>query len=293
MIDRAQEFVWRTARVLEQRRFAYHFGDGDAAPVRAALLAYQNPDGGYGHALEPDGRGPSSQPLHVLSALAVLDEIGLGDSPDVQRICDYLASVTLPDGGLPNVHPDLRPHPRAPWWVISDHPTGSILPTGNILGLLHRNGVRHPWIEPATEFCWAAIEGLTAPHPYEVRACTAFLDDVPDRDRAEKVAARLGELVRDRRLVDLGDGAPLPEGYHEGEVHRPHDYAPRPGAVARAWFSDAEFARGLDVLAAGQQPDGGWTFPWAVWTPVTEFEWRPIVTVEALLTLRAYGRLDS
>jgi hypothetical protein len=61
--------------------------------------------------------------------------------------------------------------------------------------------------------------------------------------------------------------------------------------VARRWFSDAEFDHDLDNLAAGQQEDGGWTFPWPSWTPVTEYEWRPVVTIEALLVLKAYDRL--
>ncbi|MEW5660474.1 hypothetical protein ABGT92_34965, partial [Streptomyces cinereoruber] len=62
-LARAERFVWLTARVLEQRRFAYHFQRGGADQVETALTAYLNEDGGYGHALEPDLRGPVSQPL--------------------------------------------------------------------------------------------------------------------------------------------------------------------------------------------------------------------------------------
>ena len=38
------------------------FEDGPAEPVIEALRGYRNPDGGFGHALEPDVRCPSSQP---------------------------------------------------------------------------------------------------------------------------------------------------------------------------------------------------------------------------------------
>lgn len=61
-LARAEHFLWLTARVLEQRRFAYHFLGGDADAVETALSAYRNEDDGYGHALEPDLRGPVSQP---------------------------------------------------------------------------------------------------------------------------------------------------------------------------------------------------------------------------------------
>jgi hypothetical protein len=49
--------------------------------------------------------------------------------------------------------------------------------------------------------------------------------------------------------------------------------------------------RELDALAAGQADDGGWTFSWAAWNPAAAWEWRGVVAINALRTLRAYGRL--
>src|SRR6266566_7587309 len=71
--SQATGFVWRTARLLDRHRFAFLFLDGPRDAVLAALRPYQNADGGFGHALEPDLRGPVSQPLPVWSALRVLD----------------------------------------------------------------------------------------------------------------------------------------------------------------------------------------------------------------------------
>src|SRR5215469_18582983 len=62
MLARAEGFVWLTGRVLDQRRFACHFGSGSADGVRRALDAYHAPDGGFAFGLEPDVRGPASQP---------------------------------------------------------------------------------------------------------------------------------------------------------------------------------------------------------------------------------------
>jgi hypothetical protein len=63
-VDRAaaETFIWDTARLLDRHRYALQFADGPAEPVLAALAGYQNPDGGFGHGLEPDLRCPSSQP---------------------------------------------------------------------------------------------------------------------------------------------------------------------------------------------------------------------------------------
>lgn len=58
---KAREFVYANARLLDRRRFEYHFEQGKAHPVLDALRAYQNSDGGFGSALEPDIRTPCSQ----------------------------------------------------------------------------------------------------------------------------------------------------------------------------------------------------------------------------------------
>src|SRR5690242_16962519 len=76
MLARAEGFVWLIGRVLDQRRFAYHFGSGSADGVRRALDAYHAPDGGFAFGLEPDVRGPASQPVTMATALKLLDETG-------------------------------------------------------------------------------------------------------------------------------------------------------------------------------------------------------------------------
>ncbi|PWI15074.1 hypothetical protein DI272_13515 [Streptomyces sp. Act143] len=291
---RAEHFVWLTARVLEQRRFAHHFLHGEADPVETALDAYRNEDGGYGHALEPDLRGPVSQPLHTEHALRVLDAIGRCGGQRVERVCRYLTSVSTADGALPTVRPGQRGYPTAPSIPILDEPPSALLATGPVVGLLHRNEVWHAWLFRATDFCWQAVESLRESHPYEIQAAVAFLDSAPDRPRAEAAADRLGRLVRETRLAVLNpghlDSHPVPPGYAPGEHHFPHDYARTPYSLARAWFTDEEMERSLDFLAAAQQEDGGWPMRRRPWTPGAALEARPMVTIEALRTLRAYGR---
>lgn len=291
---RAEHFVWLTARVLEQRLFAHHFLNGNADPVETALDSYRNEDGGYGHALEPDLRGPVSQPLHAGHALRVLDAIGRCGGQRVERVCRYLTSVSTSDGALPVIRPSQRGYPAAPFIPIVDDPPSELLATGPVVGLLHRNEVWHAWLFRATDFCWHAVESLRESHPYEVQAAVAFLDSAPDRPRAEAAADRLGRLVREHRLAALDperlDTHPVSPGYAPGEHHFPHDYAKTPHSLARAWFTDEEMERSLDFLTGEQQEDGGWPIRWRQWAPSAALEARPIVTIEALRTLRAYGR---
>jgi hypothetical protein len=284
-LEAAERFIWLNARVIDRLRFAHLFRDGAAAPVVAALRPYQNPDGGFGNALEPDFRGPVSQPATVEVALRVLDEAGALDDPMAAQACDYLAGITTPDGGVPFVLPSVRAYPRAPWWQPeSDQPPGNLPPTGSIAGLLLARGVRHPWVERATRFCWQAIDRLGDTNPYQARAALAFLDGTPERDRAEQAFAKLGPKILEQGLVALDPAA-------SGEVHSPLDYAPEPDSLARRLFADEVIETHLDALVAAQRDDGGWTFNWQVWTPVVEPEWRGAMTIEMLRRLRSYGRL--
>ncbi|MFG2590646.1 hypothetical protein OG379_28440 [Streptomyces sp. NBC_01166] len=293
-LARAEQFIWLTARVLEQRRFAHLFLGGSADTVETALDAYRNGDGGYGHALEPDLRGPVSQPLHTAHALSVLDSISRCGGMRVERICRYLTDVSTKEGALPALHPSQRGYPAAPFIPVVDDPPAELLATGPVVGLLHRNQVWHAWLFRATDFCWAAVDALEQSHPYEIEAAVAFLDGVPDRARAESAADRLGQLVREQRLVVLDPRRraeyPVAPGYAPGEHHFPYDYARTPGSLARRWFSESELESALDHLAAEQEEDGGWPVNWRRWAPGTALEGRPIVTIKALQTLRAYGR---
>ncbi|MEU6815924.1 hypothetical protein [Streptomyces sp. NPDC046860] len=291
---RAERFVWLTARVLEQRLFAHHFLNGGADPVDRALDAYRNDDGGYGHALEPDLRGPVSQPLHTARALRVLDSVGRCGGQRVERVCRYLTSVSTADGALPAVRPSQRGYPSAPSVPVVDDPPSELAATGPVVGLLHRNDVWHAWLFRATDYCWQAVDSLDGTRPREVRAAVAFLDSVPDRARAQAAADRLGRLVRERRLAvlepDRPDTPPDSLGRAPGEHHFAHDFARHPGSLARGWFTDEEMTRSLDFLAAAQEEDGGWPVRGHGWAPAPALEARAGVTIGALRTLKAYGR---
>src|SRR5439155_11107389 len=62
----AENFIWSAARLVDRHRYGMLFADGPAEAVVEALRAYRNPDGGFGHALEPDLRCPGSQPVPTL-----------------------------------------------------------------------------------------------------------------------------------------------------------------------------------------------------------------------------------
>jgi hypothetical protein len=282
-IDAAAQYLAANARVLERRRFERLFSDGGPLPVRDAVTAYRNPDGGFGHALEPDGRGPGSQPLAIEFALRVLHEADAWDTGLAEGACEWLAAHAPPGGGAVFVSPSLSGWPHAPWLVPEEGGPASLITTGLIAGILHARRVEHPWLDGATSLLWSRIGSLTTTGPYDMRAVLRFLDSVPDRARAREAVARLGPVIFGQDLVAMEPGAP-------GEVHTPLDFAPRPGLPARDLFDEAVITAHLDHLAGAQRDDGGWMFNWLAWSPAAEREWRGAITVDALDLLRANGR---
>jgi hypothetical protein len=68
----ARRFVDREARLIDRLTLAAILDSAPSEPILRALSAYQNADGGFGHALEPDTRTASSQPLYFEIALAYM-----------------------------------------------------------------------------------------------------------------------------------------------------------------------------------------------------------------------------
>jgi hypothetical protein len=280
--DAAAAFIAANARVIDRRRFQRLFGDGAAQPVRDAVAAYRNDDGGFGHALEPDCRAPGSQSLAVEMALRIMDETDAWDEMLVRGACDWLAAVAPAEGGVAFVEPTLADWPHAPWWVAEEGHPASVTATGLIAGTLHARAVSHPWLDRATEVMWTLIDALTEPGACDMFGVLRFLQQVPDRDRARGVFARVGPKIIDRDLVAFDPETP-------GEVHFPLDFAPEPDSLARELFDEATIKAHLDHLAQAQRDDGGWMFNWLAWSPAAEREWRGFLTVDALRILRANG----
>ncbi|WP_084964768.1 hypothetical protein [Thermoactinospora rubra] len=282
ILSTAEQYLHLNARLLDRLRFEALFRGGSRSRVLDVLRCYQNPDGGFGNALEPDLRGSGSQPQPVEVAFWILDELDAFDDPMVRAACDYLASITTPDGGVPFVLPSVRATLRAPWWETGDNPPGNLNPTAALAALLHKHGVSHPWLDRATAFCWDGIAQVKETTPYEARAILPFLEHAPDRDRVDAEFARLRDAILD--TVTLDPNA-------TGEAHFPLDFAPAP--LRLPLFDRATIDRHLDALVEQLARDGGWTGNWAMWTPVVRTEWAGFMTVHRLKTLRAYGRLPK
>ncbi len=93
---KGREFIYVHGRLLERRIFEVHFEGAPASLVEAAVGGYLNADGGLGHALEPDLRCPSSQPIFAEVGLAALSDVGHRAPALASRVAGFLEAATGP-----------------------------------------------------------------------------------------------------------------------------------------------------------------------------------------------------
>jgi len=281
-IDRAsaENFIWSTARLVDRHRYALLFTGGPAEPVVEALRGYRNPDGGFGHGLEPDLRGPASQPAPTLYALEILSEARAGDGELARGARAWIASIADPDGGIPSVLPGFEDYPHAPWFQPEP---GSMLTLGLAAASYAAGVTDEEWLPRATDWCWRSIETTEEPGGYWLKFALAFLDAAPDDDRARAAIDSLASRV--------DTAAVAPVGGVEGETLRPLDLSPRPDSRSRSLVGEEEIEAHLDLVETEQQQDGGWMFDWLAWSPAQTNDWRGNVTIRALTWLRDNGRL--
>jgi hypothetical protein len=283
----AEAFLAAHGRVLDRRRFRLLMGHADPDHVVAAVDGYRNADGGYGWGLEPDLRSPESQPGGALHALEVFEDIAPAAVPQAVALCDWLASVSLPDGGLPFALPVTNPAGCAPFWAQADPEVSSLQITAVVAATAHRVAVHdpavaaHPWLALATRYCLAAIQALRdLPQAIELAFAIQFLDAVHDtHPEAAALLERLRAYIPASGLVRVQEGL-------EEEMMRPLDFAPTPDRPVRVLFTPEVVEAELQRLIDQQQDDGGWIIDFASYSPAAALEWRGYMTVRAIAILQ-------
>jgi len=140
---KARSFVYRNARPLDSARWQYHFEGGSKDAVLTALACYQNEDGGFGHALEPDAWNPNSAPIQTWTATEILREINFTDNthPIIQGILHYLGSEQDFEGHFwYSTVSSNNDYPHAPWWHTESDSTchNDYNPTACLAGFIIR-----------------------------------------------------------------------------------------------------------------------------------------------------------
>ncbi|GGM07934.1 hypothetical protein [Deinococcus aerophilus] len=302
---RARAFVLEGGRALDAARFRHAFEGGEAGGVLDALRAYRNDDGGFGQALEPDLRAPHSSVLATLMALRALQDLDVpADEPLLEGAVAWLHTQlhTDADGSVwPFVPPQAESHPHAPWW--NQRPPGELARTfGGFRVNPRAELVGRLWRWPAL---WP--DGLLAQLTLEARdAVLAGLEEGDANGHAAAaVFAGTSQIPDDHRLPVLeyladvlpGRVQTIPEEFAQHGLN-PLMVAPTPGHPL-AHALEEPLSAALAHLIGAQAADGSWGPTWTwfgqfpeTW-PEAEAEWRSALTLDALLTLKAWGRLEQ
>lgn len=285
-IAAGRDFIQRDGRLLERRLAEVLFDSADPHLVVDALRGYQNDDGGFAHALEPDTRCPLSLPISTefaFQAIVAAEAIRSADAPAmVHRAVDHLQTVTDADGAVALANPAIERYPRAAHWTEWTYEPG-LNPTAGLAGALHAMRVQHPWLDGATEACWSLLDRDGVPgDAHALSESLHFLAHVPDRTRADAWTDRIRAALPTVRMFHLD---PSTEGYGL----TPLDLAPSPRSPWRPLFDDSVIDGHLQRVVDAQDDDGGWPVAWEPPGNAALAEWRGIITLRNIDLLRRYG----
>ena len=283
-LEKGESFIWQNARLLERVIFEYHFCGGSAERVLAVLRTYQNEDGGFGHALEPDLRAPDSQPLFAEFGLRVLYECKLRDSEMAYRVCDFLSRHADLEQGIPTILASSRGYPRAAHWSNPKAELPSFDRLTGLVGLANWQEIRHPWLQRAVKVCMGRIATTKYTDAHTILTAFCLLESLPKRSRTDDLFDKLAQELFEADFF-CADAPVTSYGL------TPLAFAPTPDSFCRKIFSDSQIEAHLKDLESQQEDDGGWPIQWEPPGDMARCEWRCHRTVNALFTLRAYGRI--
>ena len=297
-------WVHRNARPLELMLWRFHFENGSADDVLAALSCYQNADGGMGNAIEPDNWNPESMPYATDFAINILRQIGFLDvqHPIYQGMLRFLKDTQYQscDGWFFTV-PGNDNYPHAVCWGYADD-AGSIKQrigiTANLSGFILR------YLKPDDEMYQVALQYVDM-----------LLDklNLDDDDRGDMGLGGYISLYQDLTAAGLGHRfdldylesrtrALVAAQFHEYVWSNHQDMAGAFPTPAMYYYHgyEQQVSDALDELIDIRPAGGVWPIPWQWYDggaysgefAISENWWKSYKAIEKLLFIKAHGRLQ-
>jgi hypothetical protein len=261
-INRVKDFVFRTGRLLERKLFEYFFENGTQRACMKALVAYQNPDGGFGNGIEPDLLCPDSTAIGAETAMFVLDILDYHDTDLIEGLTSWIVTNQTDAGIIPHPPENVANYPYQPWWQNPDDERILVL-----AGLSAEWGVDEPALFRRVKSYYRQMEPpeeisfYSYPLFVYLRYCS----------ETEQDHARLATMV-EQLPVFL-------------EKHR--DHFP---LFSRYWYHAKDYVdqdtltREAQVFGQAIQEDGG------IKSPYPDLPWwRPIFTLDGLILMRRWS----
>ncbi len=265
---KSRAFIYRSARPIDLAVFRHAFENAPTEDIITALAAYQNPDGGFGHALEADNFNPLSLPMGVWKATEYIREAGGLDPshPIIQGILRYLESgdgFSAEYDQWANVVPSSNEAPCAIWWKCpEDGGDFRYNPTAALAGFIVRYAEKGCAIyEKGVRIAREAAEWFLREVPIERHIAHCFITMYDDCKAA-------GVMPFDGKALLKAIDEVVEKSICR-DPNRWWEYLPRPSAFidsreCRFYRADLEEVCRAECrfIKDYQNPDGSFYVPW-------------------------------
>ena len=284
--------IQTSGRKLEQLRFHHTFVEPIPEEVVKELAAFQNPDGGFGHGLEPDFRLPDSSPMATTIGLQIAIELELPSShPMVAAALDYLRSTYDAEiRGWAATSSAVNDYPHAPWWhrvpdAQLDAAALRLNPSAEIVGFFLRwsDDDLDGWVQDL-------LDDIDTLEPHQLLCCLRLAQSPGLSDEHRALLA--GHIERAAATAIETDPSKW-----DGYCIKPLSAIPDPQAMLAPFFANA-LHRQLDYELSRQSDESGLWVPHWSWGPndpeswpEARDDWSGTLTLELLRSFRAFGRL--
>ncbi len=297
--EKTRAFIYQSARPIDLAVFRHEFENAPAVDIISALSAYQNPDGGFGHAIEPDNFNPLSTPMGAWKATEYIREAGGLDAshPMIRGILRYLESGDGFDVGhdqWANTVPSNNDAPCAVWWKYPEN-GGEFKynPTAALAGFIVRYGEKGSELYcKGVRLVRKAAEWYIKNAPIEQHIARCFITMHEDCSAAGETPYDSEALLKKLdEIVDLSVCR---------DPSRWREYLPRPSAFissreSRFYRDDLEeiCLAECRYIKDTQNPDGSFYVPWTwgndhkEWN-VAEVWCKAIIAIDNLKFLREF-----
>lgn len=295
------DFFLNQTREIEKAQFHYIFLNGSAYQVCRVLKGYQNKDGGFGHAMEPDFRLPLSTPMATSIGLRILDS--LAESPEKQAMITKTDSYLLESynssrNGWLAVPKEVNNYPHAPWWEYDPETKMSIIdknwgnPTAEILAYLLKykhffsSKIHNIIPECLSKAISSIIEKEEFGSENEI-FCYIHLYNNLDIINQDKLRPKISEAIKKLVIID--------DSQWNNYVPQPVDFLSSPSS-ARFSFPEDHIEHNLDFLVEKLDTFGHFSPTWDFTYPQdmqsVPKEWTGELTLKYLKILKNYDRID-
>ena len=299
-VQKARDYLFQHGRSLEQALWRLFFENGSLEEVCNEACAFQNPDGGYGHGIEPDLRTPDSSAIATSQALKFLRLAGAPPNHRaVANAVSYLLHTLDKDQVVWEIAPaTVSDSPHAFWWAYDGlaerFGNYRMNPTVALVGhLVHYSStIDAAPLSNLLDTCKERVAELSAKDGFYDLLC--YVDLISAHGLSPDDRAILIERVS-QVVTDAVERDPSKWG---GHVLPPLAAITTADSPLRSCVPHEVVDQNLDFEIAAQQEDGSWAIPWtweaadpAAWRRA-EQDWKGIFIVQKVRQLASFGRLS-